>query len=485
MADRSRDSVTVFAKDASGDVAPARSIKGSQTTIDQPYAIAADDNWIYVGNWNNGSVAVFPIAATGDVAPTRLIQGTSTALNHPQGIAVDTNWIYVADYNNCIAVFPIGGTGDIAPSRKIQGGGTTLSNPWGVAVDTDWIFVANNSGKNIPVFQISATGNVVPTRSIQGDLTFLYGPIGITIDARVVCPRSISPTNRSHGPGAETGTVDVTTLTGCNWTAASNNAWITLTSGANGSGNGTVGYSVSPNGSASPRTGTLTIAGQTFTVNQDGAPASSITLTSPSDQTFFNSCSLFSLPTFAWNGTEPFKSYEIQFSSNDTFDSISAKVKTSATEVRLSSTTWKKVLLIRGTAGGAVYWRVVGTRADRTPAPSNVCSILIEGAHGVDSPQISPTGKGSLPTLSWTNHCNKKFKVWFGNDISFSKKKSFSFNLKDLSETFTKGLTSSQWGSIRKLVGDSDDSPITWYVESWDGLGRHATTEVMNFVLTD
>ena len=57
---------------------------------------------------------------------------------------------------------------------------------------------------------------------------------------------------------------------GCDWTATSNDAWITITSGDSGSGNGTVGYSVSANASASSRTGTLTIAGQTFTVTQDG-----------------------------------------------------------------------------------------------------------------------------------------------------------------------------------------------------------------------
>jgi hypothetical protein len=78
-----------------------------------------------------------------------------------------------------------------------------------------------------------------------------------------------------------------------------------------------------------------------------------------------------------------------------------------------------------------------------------------------------------------------KFKVWFGNDSQFSKKKSFSFNLKNLSETFTKDLTSSQWSSIRKLVGNAAGATIYWYIESWDGLKRNAKTDVMSFVLTD
>jgi hypothetical protein len=49
----------------------------------------------------------------------------------------------------------------------------------------------------------------------------------------------------------------------------SNAAWITITSGASGSGNGTVGYTVTADTGA-PRVGTITVAGQTFMVTQGG-----------------------------------------------------------------------------------------------------------------------------------------------------------------------------------------------------------------------
>jgi hypothetical protein len=62
--------------------------------------------------------------------------------------------------------------------------------------------------------------------------------------------------------------VTVTTTSGCTWTAASNAPWLTITSGAAGTGNGTVGFTSAANVAGS-RTGTLTIAGQTFTVTQD------------------------------------------------------------------------------------------------------------------------------------------------------------------------------------------------------------------------
>ena len=58
----------------------------------------------------------------------------------------------------------------------------------------------------------------------------------------------------------------VTTAAGCPWTAASNVPWLTLTGGASGNGPGQVSFQAAPGVEA--RSGTLTIAGRAFTVNQ-------------------------------------------------------------------------------------------------------------------------------------------------------------------------------------------------------------------------
>jgi len=83
------------------------------------------------------------------------------------------------------------------------------------------------------------------------------------------CSYSLSKTSESVAGGGGTGNVGVTAQAGCTWTATSNVDWITVTSGASGSGDGTVGYSVHSNGPLTARSGTLTIAGATFTVNQE------------------------------------------------------------------------------------------------------------------------------------------------------------------------------------------------------------------------
>lgn len=55
----------------------------------------------------------------------------------------------------------------------------------------------------------------------------------------------------------------------CNWTASTNDAWITITN-ASGAGNGTLTYSVAANANATLRRGTITIEGKVFTVTQAG-----------------------------------------------------------------------------------------------------------------------------------------------------------------------------------------------------------------------
>jgi M6 family metalloprotease-like protein len=70
--------------------------------------------------------------------------------------------------------------------------------------------------------------------------------------------------------GGGTGSVQVTTRTDCAWTAVSDASFVTITGGASGTGNGSVSYSVAPNTGTSQRVGTLTVAGQVFSIYQTG-----------------------------------------------------------------------------------------------------------------------------------------------------------------------------------------------------------------------
>jgi hypothetical protein len=86
------------------------------------------------------------------------------------------------------------------------------------------------------------------------------------------CSYAIAPTSMNAAAGGGgLNPVTVTTTAGCPWTAVSNAPWIAVTSGASGNGSGAVGLSATFNPGAA-RSGTVTIAGQTFTLTQN-APA--------------------------------------------------------------------------------------------------------------------------------------------------------------------------------------------------------------------
>jgi hypothetical protein len=92
-----------------------------------------------------------------------------------------------------------------------------------------------------------------------------------------VCTYAIAPPSAQIGASASTGTVQVTTQTGCRWTAASGASWFTITSGQSGTASGPVGYSVSANTNTASRTVSSTIAGKVFTLTQAGLQTYTIT----------------------------------------------------------------------------------------------------------------------------------------------------------------------------------------------------------------
>jgi len=89
------------------------------------------------------------------------------------------------------------------------------------------------------------------------------------IVSNAACQFTISPARLAFSRDGGTGMVAVTARAGCGWTAESNAPWITVTAGTPGTGDGTVRFSVAPyTGRPKNRNGTITIAGQTFSVRQ-------------------------------------------------------------------------------------------------------------------------------------------------------------------------------------------------------------------------
>jgi len=150
------------------------------------------------------------------------------------------------------------------------------------------ITIANNADQTVPAPASCAGPSGTALTDSNGNATcnlVVNGPAGTTqlvvviggtylgpvfnlqIKAGTACTYSLSSSSQSFDATGGKGSVNVTTSTGCGWTATSNANFIGITSGASGTGNGTVSYNVAVNTGAA-RSGTLTIAGKTFTVNQ-------------------------------------------------------------------------------------------------------------------------------------------------------------------------------------------------------------------------
>lgn len=170
----------------------------------------------------------------------------------------------------------------ISPTSKSFGttGGTssvavTASGAWTGAPSVSWITpasfgpVAGDGTANYLV----ASNNSSLTRT--GTLVLAGIPHTIT-QAGIACNLQISPSTLSAAAGGAGGSVTLSqAASDCAWTATTDAAWITITSGASGAGlTGSVGYTVAANTSSGTRVGTIALTSgsttRTFTVTQAG-----------------------------------------------------------------------------------------------------------------------------------------------------------------------------------------------------------------------
>jgi hypothetical protein len=152
----------------------------------------------------------------------------------------------------------IGGSGTIAVSAG-------SSCAWTATTNDSWITITtggSGTGNGTVAYSVSANSGGARTGTVT-----VAGQTFTVNQAAQACSYAISASTQTVGAAGGTGSVAVTAGSSCSWTAAANDSWITVTSGAAGTGNGNVAFTVAANTGAA-RTGTLTIAGQSFTVNQ-------------------------------------------------------------------------------------------------------------------------------------------------------------------------------------------------------------------------
>src|ERR1700722_8463170 len=182
----------------------------------------------------------------------------------------------------------------IPTSASPSGSSTTGSISVTATAGLAWTAAAGSGSTWVSITSgASGTGNGTIGYSIQGNPTWSsrQGTIVITPSGeaaqtftitQATATFSFTPASASIVVGGGTWSVAVTATSAVNWTAVSNaTAWVQITSGASGTGNGTINYSVSANTTASSRQTTITItpsgaAAQAFTITQAGLPTYSL-----------------------------------------------------------------------------------------------------------------------------------------------------------------------------------------------------------------
>jgi hypothetical protein len=150
------------------------------------------------------------------------------------------------------------------PFEVRSGAGCT----WTATTQTPWITVTsppNGTGTGTANVLLSIPANPGPPRSgtvSVGGQTFTLGQDG-------GCSFTLAPTSENVPAAGGGGTIAINGQGGCAWTATANADWLSITSPAAGNGPGSVTYAAAAN-AGGQRTGTLTVAGQPFTVTQAG-----------------------------------------------------------------------------------------------------------------------------------------------------------------------------------------------------------------------
>ena len=195
------------------------------TVTTAPTPTPTPSSLVYVSNSDGTTtnILAFPLGTGGNIAPVKTIAGSQTQLTYPQSIAFDSAGnLYVSNEAPSgtsatpdVVVYARGSNGNAAPIRVIEGPNTGFAaakSLFGVAVDgLGYLYVMEdtssesctastctaNDNATIAVFAPSANGDVAPIRTIDSSACFRPGGIAVTASGTLFA-NCWGPTNPGH-----------------------------------------------------------------------------------------------------------------------------------------------------------------------------------------------------------------------------------------------------------------------------------------------
>lgn len=197
--------------------------------------------------------------------------GTKTiSITNPDGqTATGVNILTVGDC--AYAVTPgntlfsaSGGTGTISVVTAGTCGWTAISNSSFIAINSG----AVSSGTGSVSFTVASTTGA----SRAGTLTVAGQTITISQNFGSGCAYTLTPTTRNFPANGGSGSFSVAAASECEWTPVVSDSFIKVLFASGTQGNGSINFTAAANEHPIPRTGTISVGGQAFTVTQDAAP---------------------------------------------------------------------------------------------------------------------------------------------------------------------------------------------------------------------
>jgi Cohesin domain/Putative binding domain, N-terminal/Viral BACON domain len=145
--------------------------------------------------------------------------------------------------------------------------------PWLATSNAVWLTVTPASGSGPGSVNLTAAPNA--SGFARSGRVTLGGAAVVVTQSAATCALTFRSSSATVSSAGGNGNVGLISAAGCAWTATSGVPWLSLGS-SSGTGSSDVSFAATANTTAAPRTGAITLAGQTFAVTQAAAPCAFI-----------------------------------------------------------------------------------------------------------------------------------------------------------------------------------------------------------------
>jgi PQQ enzyme repeat len=259
-----------------------------------------------------------------------------------------------------------GGFGFPGTTPSISANGLTNGIVWAVQTGSPAVLYAFNASDLSELYNTTqaassrdsfGNGITFTTPMIADGKVYVGTTTGVAIFGLLNCSYAVAPS-----ASGTTVTATVTTGAGCSWTAASGSDFITIQSGASGTGDGAAVFQWSTFAGSS-ETGLVYVAGQTFAINVTG-PNSLGLPSGPSPANGSQGAPVS--PTLSWAASSGATSYTVYFGTSPTPPMVTSTASTSYSPgVLVPGITyyWMVVANNGGGSNGSTVWSFTTTTA--------------------------------------------------------------------------------------------------------------------------